>query len=62
VRVVACYRPVKAPWLNAIEPKGAHGQRAVVEPDRKLTAAEVVERVCDDYGCEQLDRLSQQAA
>ena len=62
VRIVACYLPVKAPWLNAIEPKWVHGKRAVVEPDRKLTAAEVVERVCEYYGCERLDRLSQQAA
>ena len=62
VRIVACYLPVKAPWLNAIEPKWVHGKRAVVEPGRKLTAAEVVERVCGYYGCDQLDRLSQQAA
>ena len=62
VRVVACYLPVKAPWLNAIEPKWVHGKRAVVEPDRKLTAAEVVERVCGYYGCERLDPLSQHVA
>jgi transposase len=60
VRIVACRLPIKAPWLNAIEPKWAHGKRAIVEPERKLTAAEVVERVCGYYGCEQLDRLSQQ--
>jgi transposase len=60
VRVVACYLPVKAPWLNAIEPKWVHGKRAIVEPERKLTAAEVEERVCGYYGCEQLDRLAQQ--
>jgi hypothetical protein len=62
VRIVACYLPVKAPWLNAIEPKWVHGKRAIIEPERKLTAAEVVERVCEYYGCEQLDRLSQQVA
>jgi hypothetical protein len=62
VRIVACYLPVKAPWLNAIEPKWVHGKRAIVEPDRKLSAVEVVERVCGYYGCEQLDRLSQQVA
>jgi len=60
VRIVASYLPVKAPWLNAIEPKWVHGKRAIVEPDRKLSAVEVVERVCAYYGCEQLDRLSQQ--
>lgn len=59
VRIIACWLPVKAPWLNAIEPKWVHGKRAIVEPERKLTATEVVERVCGYYGCEQLDRLSQ---
>jgi hypothetical protein len=62
VRVVACYLPVKAPWLNAIEPKWVHGKRAIVEPGRKLTATEVIERVCGYYGCEQLDRISQHPA
>jgi hypothetical protein len=60
VRIVACYLPVKAPWLNAIEPKWVHGKRAIVEPERKLTAAEVEQRACGYYGCEQLERLSQQ--
>jgi hypothetical protein len=62
VRIIACYLPVKAPWLNAIEPKWVHGKRAIVEPQRKLTAAEVVDRVCGYYDCEQLDRLAQQVA
>ena len=62
VRIVACWLPVKAPWLNAIEPKWVHGKRAIVEPQRKLTAAETVERVCDYYGCERLDPLSQHVA
>ena len=62
VRIVACYLPVKAPWLNAIEPKWVHGKRAIVEPDRKLTAGEVVERVCGYYGCEPMDPLTQQVA
>jgi hypothetical protein len=59
VRIVACYLPVKAPWLNAIEPKWVHGKRAIVEPGRKLTADETAERVCGYYGCERLDPLSQ---
>src|SRR5262249_51462050 len=33
VRVVACYLPVKSPWLNPIEPKWGHGKKAIVEPD-----------------------------
>ena len=43
VRIVSCPLPVKAPWLNRIEPKWVHCKRAIVEPDRPLTAAEVVE-------------------
>jgi hypothetical protein len=62
VRIIACYLPVKAPWLNAIEPKCVHGKRAITEPDRKLTGEEVVQRVCGYYGCEQLDHLEQQVA
>lgn len=62
VRIIACYLPVKAPWLNAIEPKWVHGKRAIVEPDRPLTAAEVVDRVCGYYGCEPLARLAQEVA
>ena len=62
VRIVACYLPVKAPWLNAIEPKWVHGKRAIIEPDRKLSGDEVIQRVCGYYGCEQLERLEQQVA
>jgi len=42
---------VKAPWLNAIEPKWVHGKRAIVEPDRKLSGDEVKQRACEYYGC-----------
>jgi hypothetical protein len=42
VRIVACFLPIKAPWLNAIEPKWAHGKRAIIEPEGKLTAVEVM--------------------
>jgi hypothetical protein len=62
VRVVACRLPVKSPWLNAIEPKWAHGKRAIVEPDRLLTACEVKDRVCAYYGCEQSEPLEQKVA
>jgi hypothetical protein len=50
-RIRVCGLPVKAPWLNAIEPKWVHGKRAVVEPDRKLSAEELRHRVCDYFGC-----------
>ena len=62
VRIVACYLPIKAPWLNAIEPKWVHGKRAIIEPERTLTASEVVDRVCGYYECERLEPISQQPA
>jgi hypothetical protein len=51
VRLLVCYLPVKSPWLNPIEPKWLHGKRKVMEPDRLLASAELVERVCAVYGC-----------
>jgi hypothetical protein len=35
-----------------IEPKGVHGKRAVAEPDRLLSAAELAARVYAYYDCE----------
>jgi DDE superfamily endonuclease len=54
-----CYLPVKAPWLNPIEPKWRHGKRAIVEPERKLTAEEVKQRVHDHYHCTPQELLKQ---
>ena len=51
VRIIACYLPIKSPWLNPIEPKWAHGKRRVVEPARLLTAAELRARVCAAFDC-----------
>lgn len=62
VRIVVCYLPIKSPWLNPIEPCWVHGKRAILEPDRKLTAAEVKERVCEHFECEQFDPLTQKVA
>lgn len=62
VRILACRLPSKSPWLNPIEPKWAHGKKAIMEPDRLLTAQEVKERVCDYYGCEQVMPLEQRVA
>jgi hypothetical protein len=58
VRIVRCQLPTKSPWSNRIEPHWMHGKRAVVEPERKLTAQELVGRVCGYYGCEELPHLS----
>ena len=51
VRMLSCFLPSKSPWLNPIEPKWGHGKRAIVEPDRLLSAQEVMERVYAYYGC-----------
>lgn len=51
VRILPCYLPVKSPWLNRIEPRWRHAKRRLVEPDRLLSAAEVEERVCAQFGC-----------
>jgi transposase len=62
VRILACRLPSKSPWLNPIEPKWAHGKKAITEADRLLTAQEVKGRVCEYYGCEQVEPLEQRVA
>jgi transposase len=62
VRIVACYLPVKSPWLNAIEPKWVHGKKAITEPARKLTAQEVKDRACAYYRSEHVAPLVQNVA
>jgi len=51
VRIIACYLPVKSPWLNAIEATWVHGKRRVLEADRLLTLDELADRVSAAYGC-----------
>lgn len=46
VRLLMCFLPKQSPWLNAIEPRWIHAKRKIVEPERKLSAEEVVSRVC----------------
>jgi hypothetical protein len=58
VRIVACWLPVKSPWLNPIEPKWVHGKRRAVEPDRLLTALEVEERACRALGSDYEEHLT----
>lgn len=50
---------MKAPWLDRIELKWICSKRAIIEPDWDLTVAELVDRVCDFYGSEWLDPISQ---
>ncbi len=59
VRLLVCQLPVQSPWLNPIEPRWLHGKRAIVEPERKLTAQETMERICAHYGCELLEPIEQ---
>jgi hypothetical protein len=51
VRLLACFLPVKSPWLNPIEPKWLAGKQRVAEPERLLSAAELADRVCATYAC-----------
>ena len=51
VRIIVCQLPVKSPWLNPIEPHWVHGKRAIVEPNRLLSATELAERVCAYFNC-----------
>jgi len=57
VRIIACYLPIKSPWLNPIEPHWVHGKRNIVEPARLLTAQELAERVCSHFACQHESHL-----
>jgi transposase len=57
VRVVICELPAASPWLNNIEPCWTHAKKAIMEVDRKLTAAEITHRVCEHFACELLPYL-----
>jgi transposase len=59
VRILVCQLPTKSPWLNPIEPRWAHGKKAIVEPDRLLSRQEVETRVCQYYDCDQEEHLQQ---
>lgn len=59
IRILVCRLPVKSPRLNPIEPKWVHGKRAIVEPDRTLSASELMTRVCDYFECELLEPIAQ---
>jgi hypothetical protein len=59
-RLLVFYLPSKSPWLNAIEAKWVHGKRAVVEPDRVLSVAELMQRICEYYTCENHELLAKQ--
>ena len=62
LRLLVCRLPVKSPWLNCIEPKWVYGKRAIVEPERKLTAQELKTRSCDYCECPLLELLTKQVS
>lgn len=62
VRLIICRLPVKSPWLNAIEPKWMHGKRAIIEPQRTLSAHGLKTRICHYFGCPLLDPLAKQVS
>jgi hypothetical protein len=53
IRIVSCQLPIQSPWLKPLDPHWGHGNRAVVEPDRLLSAAELSERGYAYCGCSQ---------
>jgi transposase len=62
VRLLTCRLPIKSPWLNPVEPPWVHGKRAIVEPARTLTAAEVISRVCAYFEVDHTAPLKQHVA
>jgi hypothetical protein len=62
VQIVLCPLPVKSPWLNNIETRWGPAKRAILDPDRILTAEEVVARVCEHFGADRLPYLKSKAA
>jgi transposase len=62
VRILVCQLPVKSPWLNRIEPTWVHAKRAVAEPDRLLSKAELIGRVCSYFTCKYVEHLKQAIA
>jgi transposase len=62
VRILPCYLPSKSPWLNAIEPKWAHGKKAIAEPGRKLGAREIQHRAAAYYHSKLYRPLKQKVA
>ena len=58
-RLVVCPLPSTRPWLNRLEPKGVHGERAMAEPDRKVHVDELKQRSCAYYDGERRVPIAQ---
>jgi hypothetical protein len=61
VQILVCQLPVKSPWLNRIEPKWVYAKRAVAEPDRLLSKAELIGRICSYFTCKLLSILNKRS-
>jgi transposase len=59
VRILPGRLPSTSPGLNPIEPKWAHGKKAIAEPERLLSAQELKDRVGAYYACEHYAPLEQ---
>jgi transposase len=59
VEIIHFELPVGSPWLNNIEPCWPWAKKAIIEPDRKLTAQETTDRVCQHFECETLPYLKE---
>jgi transposase len=57
IEVIHFELPAGSPWLNNIEPCYKEAKKAIIELDRKLTAQETVDRVCQHFGCPLLPYL-----
>ncbi len=57
IEVIHFELPAGSPWLNDIEHYYRHAKKMIVEPSRKLSAQETVERVCQHFGCPLLPYL-----
>ena len=50
VEIIHFELPAESPWLNDIEHYYRHTKKIIVEFDRKLSAQETVDRVCQHFG------------
>lgn len=57
VRIVVCQLPIKSPWLNRIELHWIHAKRAIAEPGGLLSKAELINRICADFNCQDIEHL-----
>jgi len=57
VEVIHFELPARSPWLNDIEHYYRHAKKMIIDLDRKLSAQETVDRVCEHFKCPLLPYL-----